>query len=162
MRRPVFQLDAGLQLLKDLGRGLAAHAHSVLAFDFGGRMHQAIRQFTIGGEQQQAGSIDIEPANCNPASPSQFRQGVENCRAAFRIMTGANLAQRFVIGDHAQARGDVQFAQGVIIKGDFIVLSRIDLLAQRGDMAIDLDASKLDPFFNFTSGTIACAGDNFL
>ena len=64
-------------------------------------MHQAVGQFAIGGEQQQATGVHVQTANGNPARAAQFWQAIKHRRAPFRIVAGAQLAFRLIVSQHA-------------------------------------------------------------
>src|SRR5690606_35740642 len=52
---------------------LAHDPHRILAVHLPGGVHQPVGQLAIGGEQQQAGGIDIQSANVDPAALLQAR-----------------------------------------------------------------------------------------
>src|SRR5690606_3752699 len=72
LRRAVLERDPARQAVDDpvghrvlaLGRAHAAH---VLAFDLVRGVHHRVGQFAVGGEQQQAGGVDVEAADRDPA-----------------------------------------------------------------------------------------------
>ena len=49
-----------------------------------GRMHQPVRQRTVGGEQQQAGGVDVQPADHHPAPAVRQRAGARTRSAGPR------------------------------------------------------------------------------
>src|SRR3546814_14360209 len=57
--RAVFEHHAGLQPFDHLVVDFPTHPHRVLAVHFIGRVHEAVGQFAVGGEQQQAGGVDV-------------------------------------------------------------------------------------------------------
>src|SRR5690606_4230123 len=72
LRRAVFQRHAAAQAVDDLLRhGLLAlgraHAAHVLAFDLERGVHHRVGQLAVGGEQQQAGGVDVQAADRDPA-----------------------------------------------------------------------------------------------
>ena len=64
----VVQHDAFLQSLQHLVIHLAENTNGIFPLNFPGRVHQAVRQFTIGGHQQQAGSIEVQSPDADPAT----------------------------------------------------------------------------------------------
>lgn len=71
---------------------LAEDAHGILTFDFIARVHEAIGQLAAGGENQQAGGVDVGPADGDPLAVFDPRQVVEHGDAVARIVGGDNLA----------------------------------------------------------------------
>ncbi|MBV6412431.1 MAG: hypothetical protein OMOMHJEC_00203 [Xanthomonadales bacterium] len=100
VRWAIFQFDARPQSLQGLVGDLAVHAHQVLAFDLARRMHQPVREFAVGGEQQQAGGVEVKPADHDPARPLEPRQAVEHGRATFGIDGRGDLALGLVVTEH--------------------------------------------------------------
>src|SRR5690606_19982061 len=97
LRRAVLQRDAARQPVHDLvgHRVLAlggAHAAHVLALDLVRRMHHRVGQLAVGGEQQQAGGVDVEPADRDPARALQRGQRIEDGGPALGILAGSDLA----------------------------------------------------------------------
>ena len=60
-------------------------------------MHQAVREFTIRCENQEARSIEIESSDRYPTAAPEARQTIEHRRASLRIIPRANLPDRFVV-----------------------------------------------------------------
>ncbi len=91
----------------------------------------------------------------------QARQAVEDGRAAFRIVAGADLAFRLVVDQHAtDTLGGLFATDQVAIDGDSIVA--VDPLAEAGHAAIDVDPAFGDPHFYVAPGTDAETGEDFL
>ncbi|MCY1425465.1 hypothetical protein D9M71_412530 [compost metagenome] len=159
--RAVFQHHAVLQALDHVLVDLAAHTHGVFAVHLVGRVHQAVGQFAVGGEQQQAGGVDVQAADVDPAAGAQARQAVEHGRAAFRIVAGADLAFRLVVDQHAaHAFLAGVAADQVVVDGDGVMA--VDALAEAGDGAVDLDPAFLDPGFHVAARAHAKARENLL
>src|SRR3546814_8943145 len=57
------------------------------------------------GEQQQAGGVDIEPTDRDPATAADFRQLAEYRAPAFRIITRDEFAGAFLVNQHARRLG---------------------------------------------------------
>src|SRR5690606_9011668 len=102
LRRPVLQRHAAGEAVDDLLRHrlLAlgrAHPGHVLAFDLVGRMHHRVGQLAVGGEQQQAGGVDVEAADRDPARALERGQGFEDRRAALGILARGHFAFGLVV-----------------------------------------------------------------
>src|SRR5450830_538926 len=145
--RAIFQHDAGLEARDHLVIDFATHTHRVFTVHLVGWVHQAVGQFTVGGEHQQAGGVDVETTDVDPAAFFWLRHLVEHGRTAFRVVTGANLAIGLVVHDHAAHRfGGLFTLDDLAINGDCIV--QVDALAEGGLDAVDLDALLGDPGFD--------------
>src|SRR5690606_41824033 len=59
-------------------------------FDLVGGVHHRVGQLAIGGEQQQAGGVDVQAAHGDPARALERRQGIEDGRPADRKSTRLN------------------------------------------------------------------------
>ncbi|MNO61190.1 hypothetical protein D3C76_518300 [compost metagenome] len=159
--RAVFQHYAGFQALDHLVVDFTTHTYRVLTVHLVGRVHQAVGQFTVGGEQQQAGGVDVQAADVDPAAAAQTRQAVEYGRTAFRIVAGADLAFRLVIDQHAaHVLLGCLAADQVIVHGDGI--TGVDALAKGRDGAVDLDPTLLDPGFHVAARADAHAREDLL
>lgn len=55
-------------------------------------MHEAVGKLTIGGEQQQAGGVDVQTPYLYPAHALQSRQVIKHRGAPFWIIAGAHFA----------------------------------------------------------------------
>ena len=58
-----------------------AQAYPVLPFDLAGGVHQAMGEFPVRGEQQQARGVHVQPADRDPAPGIGHRQALEHRRA---------------------------------------------------------------------------------
>src|SRR5690606_37315822 len=106
LRRAVLQRHAAGEAVDDVVRHAllafrGAHAHHVLALDLVRRMHHRVGDLAVGGQQQQAGGVDVQPADGDPARTLQARQRLEHGRAAFGILAGGDLAHRLAVTGHA-------------------------------------------------------------
>ena len=137
LRRAVVERDAALQSIDDVLRHFAMDAADVFAFDFARRMHQVVRKFAVGGQHQQAGGVDVEAADCDPARAFQSRQRFEDGRTAFRIFTCGDFAFGLVVDQHARGLIERAGNEGLAVEIDAVAAA--DRLADRGDVAIDLD-----------------------
>ncbi len=126
-------------------------------------MHQAVSQFSIGGEQQQAAGINVQTPYRDPAGAAQARQAIEYRWTAFRIASGAEFALRLVIGKHAAYfRRRLGDRDQMAVDADFQGFIVFNAVAQRGEFAVDTDATSGDFCFDFTTGTVACTCQDFL
>src|SRR5690606_7682839 len=102
------------------------------------------------GEHQQAGGVDVEAADIDPAAIFRLWQTVEHGRTAFRVVAGADLAFGLVVDDHAaHALGAFFAADHLAIDGNGVV--QVNAHAEAGDCTIDLDAAGTDPGFDFAA-----------
>ena len=85
-------------------------------------MHQFVGERAIGGEEQQTGGVDVEPADGDPARALQSRQLFEDGRAAFGIVAR---------GDHAFGFVEHQYLRvfGVVDDGDEKLAVHLDAVA---------------------------------
>jgi 8-oxo-dGTP diphosphatase len=60
-------------------------------------MHHCIGQFTVRGQQQQAGGIDIQPSDRHPARPLHPGHVVEYGRPAVGVVTGCDFTFGLVV-----------------------------------------------------------------
>src|SRR5690606_20819487 len=91
LRRSVLERDPAREAVDDLLRDRllalgGAHAAHVLAFVLVRGMHHRVGQFAVGGEQQQAGGVDVQAVDRDPARALGRGQGFEDGRAAFRVL----------------------------------------------------------------------------
>ena len=89
-----------LQALDDLVGHFAVHAAEVFALELRSAVHQRVGQFAVGGQQQQAGGVDVQAADGDPARTLQARQLFEHGRAAFGIVAGGHHAFGLVVDQH--------------------------------------------------------------
>src|SRR5690606_8407616 len=142
LRRAVLQRDAAHQPVDDpvghrvlaLGRAHAAH---VLALDLVRGMHHRVGQLAVGGEQQQAGGVDVEAADRDPARALERRQRVEDGRAALGILARGDLALGLVVHQHPRRLGQRGGDEAAAV--DLDAGAAGDAHAHRGDLAVDLD-----------------------
>src|SRR5690554_1948735 len=127
---------------------LAHDPHSIFTLDLGRRMHQAVGQLAIRGEQQQSTGIDIQTANGYPALALETRQTLEHGTPSFRILARTQLAFRLVVHDHP-AWGFIGSTQRhrAIIK--LYPVSHLDTITQLGHLAVNLNPASLDRRFHF-------------
>jgi len=112
--RAVFQCHTTCQSVHDVVWHFALNADDVFTLNCMRGMHQSIRQFAIGRQQQQTGGIDVQTADGNPARAFQARQRFKYGRATFRIFVCGDLAFRLVVDQDAgrlcQSGGDKSLA----------------------------------------------------
>src|SRR5690606_11660860 len=90
----------GLEFLDDLVGYLAVYAAQVFAFEPAPGMHQRVGQVAVGGQQQQPGGVDVEPAHGDPARTFQARQLFEHGGATVGIVAGGQHAFGLVVDQH--------------------------------------------------------------
>ena len=114
-----------------------AHAADVLARDLEAGMHHRVGQLAVGGEQQQAGGVDVEAADRDPARALQRGQGVEDGRAALGVLAAGHFAFRLVVHQHARGIGQRAGDEGLAVDLDLVAAGHAHAGA-RG-LAVDLD-----------------------
>ena len=100
--RTVFEHDTVEQLLLLLVREFAEDTHRVLALQRIARMHHAVGQVAVVGDDQQATGIEVEATDGDPATGLEARQLVEHAGTAFRIVARDDLALRLMIDEHTR------------------------------------------------------------
>ncbi len=157
----IFQLHTLAQTLQHGFGDLAEHTHRVFTLHFVARVHQAVGQLTVRGEQQQTGGVDVETAYRDPAGALQLGQTIEHGGTTFRIVTGTHLPFGLVIRQHA---ADHLFLgtglDRMAIDTDHGVY--FDAISQCGDLAIHTDPTCGDQGLHLTTGAVTRAGQHFL
>src|SRR4249919_793387 len=148
--RAVFQRDATGEAVDEVVRHhvlafRCAHAADVFAVDFERGMHQRIGEFTVGGEQQQAGSVDVEAADRDPARALEHRQRLEHGRTPFGVFARGHFAFGLVVHQHAGGFGQRGRDKDLAVDLDLVAAG--DALADRGGFAVDLHQSVGDALF---------------
>ncbi|MCW0417692.1 hypothetical protein NB689_003446 [Xanthomonas sacchari] len=132
-----------------VGHGLfafrGAHAHHVLALDLVGGVHHRVGQLAVGGEQQQAGGVDVQAADRDPARALQRRQRLEDGRAAFGIFARGHFAFGLVVDQHARGLGQRAGDEAAAVQLDLVAAA--DRHAGLRDLAVDLDQAVGDALF---------------
>src|SRR5690606_4573394 len=148
--RAIVQHDAGLQALDHLFIDFAHDPHGIFAVHLRRRVHQAVGQLTIGGEQQQAGGVDVQPADVDPAALFQPRQLFEYGGAAFGVIAGTDFALGLVVDQHAADDFGIEVTlEWTTVDHDLV--QAVDPAAQLGRLAVDGDAASADPAFDLTA-----------
>ena len=146
----IFKLHTVEKIFYFLLSDLAHHAHGIFALNGVGRVHQAAGQLTVVGEQQQAGGVQIQSADGNPALAFEPWQLIEYRRAAFFVHTAADFAFRLVISNHpAHTRSvGIQFDDATVHGDD---VGQGCAIAQAGFATVDADAAIGDPALHLTA-----------
>jgi len=137
-----------------------ANPAQVLPVHVAGRVHHAVGQFPVGGQKQQSGGVDVQPAHGNPAGAFQAGQVVEYGLAPFRVGAGGDLALGLVVDQGAvvfQPAGDPPLAS---VDEDFI--AGCNGGTQLGGLTVDCDFAALDARFKRPPGSVAGPGQDFL
>ena len=111
-------------------------------------MHQGVGQLAIGGEQQQPRSVEIKPANGDPAPGLDLRQAFKNRTPTLWIFAAADLAGGLVI-ENAAGLLRRDRLQGLAVDADAVAFAYT--VAQRGTLALNLHPALLDPAFHFAA-----------
>ncbi len=159
--RAVLEHDTRLQALEHLVIHFPTYAHGVFAVHFVRRVHQAVGQLTVSGEQQQTGGVDVQTADVDPTTFLGAWQAIKHGRATFRVVAGADLAIGLVVHDHPARRlGRLFTLDQLAVHSNGVM--QVDALAKGGCYAVDLDAALADPGLNVTARAHANARENFL
>src|SRR6185312_3976741 len=157
----VFQFHAGLELLDHLVGHFAVHAAEVFALDAAARMHQRVGQLAVGGEQQQAGGVDVEATHGDPARALQARQLLEHGGATFGIVAGGQHALGLVVDQHlgvaAVVGGDHE-----LLAVDHHAVARVHAGADGGRAAVEFDLTGLDALFQHAARAEAGVGEHLV
>ena len=159
-RQPDVELHALLQGAQRLPAHLAEHTHRIFTLDLCRGVHQAVGQFAIIGQQQQALGIQIQATDRYPAPAMQGRQALKYRRPALGIAAGSHLTDRLVISQHAPARPQRPHQHWPAIELD--ALGARDLDTELSNDAIDSDAPLANPRLDLAPGTDAGTGQEFL
>src|SRR5690606_10484211 len=128
--------------------------------DAAGRMHQGIGQLAVGGQQQQAGGVDVQAADRHPARALQSRQRLEHGGAALGILTGGQFALGLVVQQYrrrfAQGGGD----EGLAVQFDAVAAAHG--LPDLGDFAVDPHQALGDALLEGAAGTQAGLGQHLV
>ena len=149
-RRTVVQGHAAGEAVDQVVRhGLLAfgrtHPDHVLALDLVRGMHHRVGDLAIGGQQQQAGGVDVQAADGDPARALQARQRIEDGRPALGVFAGGHFAFGLVVDQHARRVGQGRGDEGLAVQFDAVTTA--DALADLGGFAIDLDQAIGDALF---------------
>jgi hypothetical protein len=144
---PVLERYALQKLLDDGSGRPPSDTYQILALDLARRMHEAMSQLAVRGEQQQAGSVDVQAADGDPSPKARRRQSLENSGTALGVTTRRHLTNGFVIEEqlarHRRPRGiEVELAA---IEADLVLRTRA--IAKLRGPSRDRDASAPDPLF---------------
>ena len=160
LRRTVVQRDAAREPVDDVVRYFAMDAADILALDLAGRMHQRIGQFAVGGQQQQAGGVDVQATDGDPARALQARQRFEDGRAALGVFARGDFAFGLVVDQHARRFGQRAGDEGLAVDLDAIAARH--RLAGACDLAVDLDQAVGDALFKRAARTEAGLGEHLV
>ena len=147
--------DAFFQRIQ-IGLGDAAKgARFIAAAPAGGGQLQMARQIAVGGDQQQALGVVIQPANGN--HPGQaVRQGLEHGFAPFRVLVAGDQSARLVIAPQAHR---LRHRQGLAVNQDAVFGADIQRRAVDAP-AVDADLAVKDQFLGVAARTHARPGDH--
>ena len=81
----VRELDALSELLEDLIAYLAEDSYGILPLDYMRGMHQAVRELTVIGEEDETRGIDVKPSDRHPAAVRDNGKRLEHRRPALRV-----------------------------------------------------------------------------
>ena len=157
----VIELNAVAQGFQGALVNIASDAHPVFARDFGTGVHQAVGEGAVVGEEQEAGGVEVEAANADPATLAYFRQAVKDAGAAFGIVAGADFARRFVV--HQDLAWGLLFrrdTQRAAVQAETFVPA--DGLADCGRFAVYFETACADPVFDFAARALTTRGQPFL
>jgi hypothetical protein len=144
-RRSILELNPLEQRFQLLVADLTANPAEIFPIDLAGWVHHSVGKLAIGGQQQQAGRIEVEASDRDPAPLVGPRQAIEDRTAALRIAAGRDLALGLVV-DQGLGRGfgrdDLETPP---LEEDPVSL--LDGRAKPGFLAVDLDGPGFDLLF---------------
>ena len=157
----IFQENALKQALDHRIVHFPEDPYRVFPINLVGRVHQAIRQLAVCGEEHQSRGIDIQPSDGNPPVLLETWQTIKHRRPPLRILSSGNLTLRLVIDQypahHFRRTGHFQ---SLAVEFEAILNSRF--LPGRHRLPVDQQAAGFHPAFNFPARTDARAGKQFL
>ena len=121
-------------------------------------MHQAVRQLTISGEQQQAAGVVVEPPNGDPALAPKLWQLLKDSRPAFRIVAAADLAFRLVV--EQVTMGSFPDADVFAVNLNAVLVG--NPITQGSHFSVDADSSVADPALYLPARGETPGGQDFL
>ena len=132
--------DALAQPIERLLADAAMRAHAIAPDPAGARQLEMARQRAVGGEQQQALGVDVEPPHRDDAR-QLGRQSLEHCLPALRILVAGDEAAPLVIAP--QPRG-LRLRQRLAVHRDRV--ARVNHIGgRRQHLAVDGDPARRDP-----------------
>ena len=150
----VFEQHAFFQAIDHILINVTTYSYGVFAVDTTRRVHQLIRQFTVGGKKQQTAGINVQTADINPTLILCFRQMIKNGRSTFRVITGTDFTNGFVVGDHTGINPGFFNRYRTAINADIIVATRS--VSELGPLTIHRYTTVCYPAFGFTTGSDTC------
>ena len=108
-----------------------------------GGVHEAVGQFAVGCEDDEATGIDVESPHRNPLAVPYEWQVLEDGRAALRVFSGTDLPFGFVIEQHPPTGGGGTQGDGLAVDADPFLAGYP--LSQGGAHAIHRDPPCRDP-----------------
>ena len=99
--RTIVQLHPALEVPDHRRVHVPEDPNRVLAVHRVARVHQAVGELAVGGEQHQARGVDVEPADRHPTLGAQTGQALEDSAPAFRVAARRHLSGRLVVGEQA-------------------------------------------------------------
>ena len=148
-RDAVLELDSFEQTFALLGGWTSKQTYCVLALDRITRMHEPMRELTVGHEQQQARGCDIEPAHVDPPPSPRPAHVVENRLASFGIRARSDLARRLIVGEVRLNRTRLEATQRLTVNEDTFGTGQPR--AELRTLAIDRDAAFSNPALNLAA-----------
>lgn len=113
-------------------------------------MHQPVRVFTIGFNQQQTLSIDIQPAIGDPAPALKLWNLCENAGASFEVTAGYYFAGCFVVNE-APSRLGALVVWVNLASVDSQLVPRLVAVTRFDIAPIDGNPTIRDPAFNLST-----------
>ena len=120
-------------------------------------MHDQIGEFAIVRQEKETGGIQVEPSDRKDPSVF-FGDEIQDRLSSLGIVKGADVASRLV--EEEVAMLFVLLPYPFSVDQDFVRLVTGETDGDR--LAVDLDATFLDEFFGFASGTVAHGRKDFL
>jgi hypothetical protein len=116
---------------------------------------EAFGELGVVGHQEEAGGVEVEPADGGEEGADVFQQVVDG-GAAFGILKGGEVAFGLV-EQQIEGLGDLERAA---VEGDFVAREVDPLIGILGEAAVDVDAAGVDPGAGLRAGAEAGFGEH--
>src|SRR5690606_31281854 len=134
--------------------------HGIFPFGAVARMHQSVRDFTGGRQNEETFSIEVEAPHRKPFAHFELGQTGEHVGTTFRVVVTDNFPGRFVVKNHAWRLLAIGSSDKPPIDPHLVVFT--NSLSNMGRLTVHRHASGNDELFHFAPGTDAGLGQNLV
>src|SRR5262249_24533155 len=153
LARLALELHAAEQALLLLVREPAQQPHRVLALDLEARVHEAVGELAVGGEDQQPAGVEVEPAHRPPAPAIHLGQLLEHGGPALGVVARDDLALGLVVHQHARQR--LAEAQPDEVAVELHLVAGAHGIAELRDLAVDREVALGDQDLDVAARAVA-------